>query len=298
MKASCACDGPGLSDTGQLCVRKLPTRSRGLTGARWSCQRQRPLCVLWVAFLQPVASPGGAGGTGSGGHDGRTLGGLAAGAPLILTENKEHVLAIRVPSSLLDSGTKGVWYMPCSGKDIPQPVVQLLQSLDEYNVPTGVPNMAAGPFIPKWCHSEWHIQLHLEREPMIAKHRFKNALHYKEFHTIPRTQRLPTFFDKGVVRFRSIPEATFPLSGYPVMGLAGSPHGLEVCLPPAACCLLPDTYLPTRLPPAACRLPPAACRLPPVSRFCLPPNAHHLLSLASGWHHWEQPWKGIAVSKG
>ena len=100
---------------------------------------------------------------------------------------------------------------------------------------------------------------------MIAKHRFKNALHYKEFHTIPRTQRLPTFFDKGVVRFRSIPEATFPLSGYPVMGLAGSPHGLEVCLPPAACCLLPDTYLPTRLPPAACRLPPAACRLYPDS---------------------------------
>ena len=47
--------------------------------------------------------------------------------------------------------------------------------------------------------------------------------------------------------------------------LAGSPHGLEVCLPPAACCLLPDTYLPTRLPPAACRLPPAACRLYPDS---------------------------------
>ena len=108
---------------------------------------------------------------------------------------------------------------------------------------------------------------------------YSHLLAGAQLHTLPREFWRLAYFDKGVVRFRSIPEATFPLSGYPVMGLAGSPHGLEVCLPPAACCLLPDTYLPTRLPPAACRLPPAAC-IPILSPTQRPSPAFSRLRLA------------------
>jgi hypothetical protein len=62
---------------------------------------------------------------------------------------------------LLDPSITRTWFLPCSEKGLPKPLIDELQSLDEYRVPAGVRKVAAGPFSPKWCHFEWHLQLGL-----------------------------------------------------------------------------------------------------------------------------------------
>ena len=159
---------------------------------------------------------------------------LAAGAAVVTTSDGQHALALRVPAALLDPGTAGHWYIPCVGKELPLSVVAKLQQLDEYHVPAGARKVAAGPFSPSWCHAEWNLQLGLRREPIKGAHRYV-ALHHKDFHAIPRSLSLPAVYDKDTNRFTAIPAAGFPLRGYPLMGAAGSGHGMEVCLPPLGC---------------------------------------------------------------
>ena len=152
---------------------------------------------------------------------------LAAGAAVVTTSDGQHALALRVPAALLDPGTAGHWYIPCVGKELPLSVVAKLQQLDEYHVPAGARKVAAGPFSPSWCHAEWNLQLGLRREPIKGAHRYV-ALHHKDFHAIPRSLSLPAVYDKDTNRFTAIPAAGFPLRGYPLMGAAGSGHGMEV----------------------------------------------------------------------
>ena len=183
---------------------------------------------------------------------------LAAGAAVVTTSDGQHALALRVPAALLDPGTAGHWYIPCVGKELPLSVVAKLQQLDEYHVPAGARKVAAGPFSPSWCHAEWNLQLGLRREPIKGAHRYV-ALHHKDFHAIPRSLSLPAVYDKDTNRFTAIPAAGFPLRGYPLMGAAGSGHGMEVCLPP----------------PALDRPPLMVRPLPPVARCVARHAARH-----------------------
>ena len=232
------------------CLRMARRAHRDRLGSVRGPVYRRLLYVLLAALCRPVACPDG---PGAGGRDNKEHQQLAADEAVILTSDGQHALAMRVPPSLLDPSITGTWYLPCSAKGLPQPVVEELQSLDEYRVPAGVKKVAAGSFSQKWCHFEWHLQLGLEREPIRDTEKF-TALHHEDFHVLPRTQRLPAVFHAATVRFRAIPEADFPTRGYPLMGPAGSGHGrCAYHLLPILCAV----YRP--LPTARPLLPAAQC---------------------------------------
>ena len=210
-----------------FCVIMLGTYLSGAVGAseRAGCRR---LVVLRLAvvgvLLRTVVGPGGA---GAGGSDPQMLQDLAASKALIVEPNDGKVVAIRVPLSLLP-GVVGSWYLPCSKGQLPESVITTLHADDEYQLPG-----FSGRFSVKWCHHEWNHLLRLERETSRGTNKYI-ALAHRLFHALPRTQRLPTYYDADFTRFRPIAEATFPLRGYPLMGPAGSGHGMEERHPPLA----------------------------------------------------------------
>ena len=67
------------------------------------------LSVLWAAVLPFVA---GVGGAGAGGHDDDERMALAGREALIVDGDSKLILAVRVPTSLLDESITGAWYLP------------------------------------------------------------------------------------------------------------------------------------------------------------------------------------------
>ena len=198
-----------------------------------ACPRRRCLLsALCAAVLTLVASVDG---TGAGGQDSGELVALAGRDALIVDHTSRLILAVRVPMSLLDEGTTGAWYLPCVRAQLPQAIISALAADDEYRVPTGRKSAPLAAFNKNSCHPSSDKILNLRREPSKLSgggHQFAAVAH-KLFHAIPRGHRLPTIFDASVQRLRSIPEASFPLRGYPLMGPAGSGHGMEErSLPP------------------------------------------------------------------
>jgi hypothetical protein len=195
---------------------------------------------------------------------------LAASKAFIVEPKEGKVIAIRVPLSLLP-GVIGTWYLPCQKGQLPESVIPTLHADDEYQLPG-----FRGRFEVSWCHSGWNLLLGLERETSRGEHKYI-ALSHRLFHAIPRTLRLPTYFDADFTRFRPIAEAEFPLRGYPLMGPAGSGHGMEErhrdgrsILSPTSYLLHPTSYAYSDAAMAA--LSPADCR--PTT------DGHERLSLA------------------
>ena len=141
---------------------------------------------------------------------------LASSKAFIAEPKEGKVLAIPVPLSLLP-GVIGTWYLPCQKGQLPKSVITTLHADDEYQLPG-----FRGRFSLSWCHSEWNLLLGLERETSRGEHKYI-ALSHRLFHAIPRTQRLPTYFDADFTRFRPIAE---------VAGCAQVPRSAPTGMPP------------------------------------------------------------------